>query len=170
MAIDKIVFDSPAARWEEALPLGNGRLGTMIFGSPDREKIQLNEDSIWSGAFRDRNNPGSLAALPFVRRLLDEGRIPEAEELCLESFSGIPQNQRVYQTAGDLRIKPQKPCTAAAVLSAITTPTSGATQPPGITGYPLHIGRWGRRGFLCIFGNITSIPRTDNFLKSIFIC
>jgi alpha-L-fucosidase 2 len=104
MAPDRIVFDSPASRWEEALPLGNGRLGAMIFGSPDREKIQLNEDSIWSGPFRDRNNPASLAALPRIRRLLDEGRIPEAEELCLESLSGVPQTHRVYQSAGDLRI------------------------------------------------------------------
>jgi len=104
MAADKLVFDNPASRWEEALPLGNGRLGAMIFGSPDREKIQLNEDSIWSGTFRGRNNPAALAALPSVRRLLDEGRGPEAEELCLESLSGIPQTQRVYQTAGDLLI------------------------------------------------------------------
>ena len=101
---DKIIFDSPASRWEEALSLGNGRLGAMIFGSPDREKIQLNEDSIWSGLFRDRNNPASLAALPQIRRLLDEGRIREAEELCLESLSGVPQAHRVYQTAGDLLI------------------------------------------------------------------
>jgi len=104
MAADRIVFDRPAEKWEEALPLGNGRLGAMIFGSPDREKIQLNEDSIWSGPFRDRNNPASLAALPLIRRLLDEGRNIEAEDLCIESLSGIPQTQRVYQTAGDLLI------------------------------------------------------------------
>jgi alpha-L-fucosidase 2 len=76
----------------------------MIFGSPDREKIQLNEDSVWSGPFRDRNNPASLAALPSVRRLLDEDRNLEAEELCLESLSGVPHTQSVYQTAGDLLI------------------------------------------------------------------
>ena len=76
----------------------------MIFGSPDREKIQLNEDSIWSGAFRDRNNPAAQAALPAIRRLLGEGRVREAEELCLECFSGVPPAQRVYQTAGELQI------------------------------------------------------------------
>nr|AGS51677.1 putative large secreted protein [uncultured bacterium contig00026] len=101
---DSLIFDSPAERWEEALPLGNGRLGAMIFGSPGREKLQLNEDSIWSGAYRDRNNPAAKAALPEIRRLLNEGRISEAEELCLEALSGIPPAQRVYQTAGELLI------------------------------------------------------------------
>ena len=99
-----IKFDSPAQRWEEALPLGNGRLGAMIFGSPDREKIQLNEDSIWSGGYRDRNNPAAKENLPQIRKLLKEGRAVEAEELCLESISGTPSSQRVYQTAGELQI------------------------------------------------------------------
>ncbi|MCL2269857.1 MAG: glycoside hydrolase family 95 protein [Treponema sp.] len=99
-----LIFDSPATGWEEALPLGNGRMGAMIFGSPDREKIQLNEDSIWSGPYRDRNNPAAQEALPVIRRLLSDGRIQEAEELCLECFSGIPPAQRVYQTAGELQI------------------------------------------------------------------
>jgi len=99
-----IVFNAPAVKWEEALPLGNGRLGAMIFGSPDRERIQLNEDSIWSGQYRDRNNPAAKETLAVVRRLLDEGRAGEAEELCLESFSGVPPTQRVYQSAGELRI------------------------------------------------------------------
>jgi len=104
METNIIDFDSPAAKWEEALPLGNGRLGAMIFGSPDRERIQLNEDSIWSGQFRGRTNPAAKEALGVVRRLLDEGRVGEAEELCLESFSGVPPAQRVYQSAGELWI------------------------------------------------------------------
>jgi len=104
METDKIVFTAPAVLWEEALPLGNGRLGAMVFGSPDRERIQLNEDSIWSGLSRDRNNPAAKDALAQVRRFIDEKRFREAEELCLESFSGIPQTQRVYQSAGDLLI------------------------------------------------------------------
>ena len=104
MAANIISFNSPASRWEEALPLGNGRLGAMVSGSPDRERIQLNEDSIWSGNFRDRNNPSARNALPKVRQLLDEGRAAEAEEICLESFSGMPQIQRLYQTAGEIQI------------------------------------------------------------------
>jgi len=104
METDRIVFNSPAANWEEALPLGNGRLGAMVFGSPDRERIQLNEESIWSGQHRDRNNPAAKEALVQVRRLIDEKRFREAEELCLESFSGVPQTQRVYQSAGELLV------------------------------------------------------------------
>jgi len=76
----------------------------MIFGSPDRERIQLNEDSVWSGSYRDRNNPAAKNALSRVRQLVDKGLIREAEELCLENFSGIPPFQRVYQTAGELQI------------------------------------------------------------------
>jgi len=104
MNTGRIIFNTPAAKWEEALPLGNGRLGAMIFGVPDREKIQLNEDSIWSGVYRDRNNPAAKEALAEVRRLLDEGHPAEAEELCIECFSGIPAAQRVYQSAGELQI------------------------------------------------------------------
>ncbi len=104
METEKIVFTGPAAHWEEALPLGNGRLGAMVFGSPDRERIQLNEESIWSGLYRDRNNPAAKDSLAQVRRFIDEKRFREAEELCLESFSAIPQNQRVYQSAGDLLV------------------------------------------------------------------
>ena len=98
-------FDLPAQKWEEALPLGNGRLGAMVFGFQDCEKIQLNEDSIWSGQFYDRNNPAAKDALPAIRRLLDEGSHAAAEELCLEAFSGIPHFQSVYQTAGELQIR-----------------------------------------------------------------
>ncbi|MDR3020643.1 MAG: glycoside hydrolase family 95 protein [Treponema sp.] len=101
---NKLNFPSPAKQWEEALPLGNGRLGAMVYGIPGREKIQLNEDSIWSGNYHKRNNPAAKDALPEVRRLLSEGKAREAEELCLESFSGIPPSQRVYQTAGELQI------------------------------------------------------------------
>jgi len=104
METDRIIFNSPAACWEEALPLGNGRLGAMVFGSPDRERIQLNEDSIWSGLSRDRNNPAAKEALTQVRHLIEQKRFREAEELCLESFSGVPQTQRVYQSAGDLLV------------------------------------------------------------------
>ena len=57
-------YEQPASDWNEALPLGNGRLGMMVFGLPGFEKLQINEDSIWSGFFRDRNNPEAKDALP----------------------------------------------------------------------------------------------------------
>jgi len=67
--------------WNEALPLGNGFLGAMVFGNTDTEIIQLNEDSIWYGEFRDRNNPDALKNLEKIRQLLKDGKIAEAEEL-----------------------------------------------------------------------------------------
>ncbi len=97
-------YRKPAVEWSEALPLGNGRIGAMVFGQPGHEVIQLNEESVWSGPFRDRNNRSCRAALPEIRRLLDSGHIQEAQELAYESMTGCPSQQSVYQTAGELHI------------------------------------------------------------------
>lgn len=94
-------YRQPARVWEEALPCGNGRLGCMVFGHPTEERVQLNEESLWSGPPMDRLNPDSKAALPRVRRLLREGRVQEAEQLGLQALSGTPENARAYQTLGD---------------------------------------------------------------------
>lgn len=94
-------YRQPARVWEEALPCGNGRLGCMVFGHPTEERVQLNEESLWSGPPMDRLNPDSKAALPRVRRLLREGRVQEAEQLALQALSGTPENARAYQTLGD---------------------------------------------------------------------
>ncbi len=97
-------YKKPAGRWEEALPLGNGRLGGMIFGSPASEHIQLNEDSVWYGGYRDRNNPDAKEALPIIRKLIFDGKISEAEKLIRYAMSGVPQSQGPYQSLGDLWI------------------------------------------------------------------
>ncbi len=95
-------YRHPAAKWEDALPLGNGRLGAMVFGGIQRERIQLNEDTIWNGRKRDRMNPGALKALPEVRRFLFEGKPIEATKLADEQLMGIPNRQPPYQPLGDL--------------------------------------------------------------------
>ncbi len=95
-------YKKPASVWEEALPLGNGRLGAMVYGSVETEHIQLNEDSVWYGGFVDRNNPDALKSLPKIRELILNGQIPEAEQLMLYALSGTPQSQRPYQSLGDL--------------------------------------------------------------------
>lgn len=100
----KIWFSKPASEWNEALPLGNGRLGAMVYGGIHKEIIQLNEDSLWSGFHRDRNNRDALAHIDEIRSLIDEGRIEEAQELAFTSLSGTPPNQTVYQTAGELHL------------------------------------------------------------------
>lgn len=98
----KLWYKKPAASWDEALPIGNGRLGGMVFGKIKKEQIQLNEDSVWYGEPIDRNNPDALKNLPKIRRLLAEGRIREAEKLAAMALSGVPESQRPYQTMGDL--------------------------------------------------------------------
>ena len=76
----KIWLAHPAEEWENALPVGNGRLGAMIFGGIENERIQLNEESVWAGRKLDYHNPQSLEGLKEVRRLLFEGRFVEAEK------------------------------------------------------------------------------------------
>ncbi len=97
-------YTKPAENWDEALPVGNGRLGGMIFGRVNEELIQLNEDSIWSGGFRKRNNPKAYANLEKMRKLIRDGKTTEAENLCAEAFYGTNENQRHYQPLGDLHI------------------------------------------------------------------
>ena len=88
--------------WTEALPVGNGRLGGMVFGGIQRERIQLNEESLWSGGFRDRGNPNAKKKLERIRSLLKEEKVEEAEDLARYALSGLPEFQRTYQTLGDL--------------------------------------------------------------------
>ena len=99
---NKLLYYKPAQDWNESLPIGNGRLGGMVFGNIKNEKIQLNEDSVWYGGPRDRNNPDALGYLPEVRRLLSEGRLKEAETLAALTLPGTPEDQRHYEPLGDL--------------------------------------------------------------------
>lgn len=99
-----ILFKEPPSTWEQYIPLGNGRLGVMLAAKPANEKLQLNEESVWSGGPIDRFNPDTRGNLEKVRTLINEGRIQEAQELTFEAFSGTPLGERVYQTAGDFNI------------------------------------------------------------------
>src|SRR6266404_5151359 len=74
----RLWYRQPAAAWNEALPIGNGRLAAMVFGGVETERIQLNEETIWAGEKRDRNNPEGARSLPEVRRLLFAGKLKEA--------------------------------------------------------------------------------------------
>ena len=100
----KLHFNQPAATWPDALPVGNGRLGAMVFGNPSLERIQLNEESIWDGERRDRDNPRAGAAVPKIRELLFAGKIAEAEALALSDMMSIPRRMPCYQTLGDLHL------------------------------------------------------------------
>ena len=108
-------FDSPATKFTQALPLGNGRLGVMVFGGVDEEKLILNESSLWSGSPQDADRPDAANYLPEIRRLLLEGKNAEAEKLVYEHFtckgpgSGFANGKDIrygsYQTLGSLRIR-----------------------------------------------------------------
>lgn len=101
----KLWYSRPAGTWNEALPVGNGRLGAMIFGRTNEERIQLNEDSVWSGGPMDRNNPDAPRHLPEVRRLLAEGRLTEGQRLAAMALTGTPESQRHYEPLGDLMLE-----------------------------------------------------------------
>ena len=81
-------YEKPAEDFDHALPVGNGRIGAMIFGGAADEVLKLNEDSIWSGGKRNRNNPDAREGLEEVRKLLKEERIPEAEKVAFEKNAG----------------------------------------------------------------------------------
>jgi alpha-L-fucosidase 2 len=98
-------YGQPAAQWVEALPIGNGRIGAMVFGGVERERLQLNEDTLWDGYKRDPNNPAALEALPEVRRLLFEGKNLEATALAGRTMMGIPSGVKSYQSLGDLGLE-----------------------------------------------------------------
>jgi alpha-L-fucosidase 2 len=97
-------FAQPAATWADALPVGNGRLGAMVFGHPALDRVQLNEESIWDGELRDRNNPRAGAAVAKIRELLFAGKIAEAEQMALTDMLSIPRRMPCYQTLGDLHL------------------------------------------------------------------
>ena len=95
-------YQKPAQEWTDALPVGNGRLGAMVFGSVQRERIQLNEETLWDGGPRDTNNPKALEALPKVQQLLFDDENEEATQLAGETMLGVPERIKSYQSLGDL--------------------------------------------------------------------
>ena len=92
------------AEWVRALPVGNGRLGAMVFGGVVHERLQLNEDTLWAGRPYDPVNPEAKEALPEVRRLLAARRYTDAARLTSEKVMAKPLAQMPYQTVGDLML------------------------------------------------------------------
>ena len=101
----ELFFKQPARVWEEALPVGNGRIGAMSFGGISRETIQLNEDTLWSGGPYDPSSPDALEALPIVRDLIWQGKYMEAQTLANEKMMAKPIRQMSYNTVGNLLIE-----------------------------------------------------------------
>src|SRR5437867_3961936 len=95
-------YRQPATKWNEAMPMGNGRIGAMVFGGIQKERIALNESSFWSGRPHDYDNPEALKYFPQIRDLIFAGKFQEAEKMADEHFYGIPTAQQAFQPLGDL--------------------------------------------------------------------
>ncbi|MGP8225593.1 MAG: glycosyl hydrolase family 95 catalytic domain-containing protein [Terracidiphilus sp.] len=100
----KLWYEKPAAQWVEALPVGNGRLGAMVFGGTEDERIQLNEGTLWAGGPYDPSSPEALEALPEARRLIFEGKYREADDLIGRKMMARPLQQMQYEPVGDLKL------------------------------------------------------------------
>ncbi len=99
-----ICSKSPAQNWDQAFPVGNGRLGAMVWGNPAHEVIQLNEESVWSSPFIDRNNPSCRKSLSKINAFVKEGRNAEVQDLLHTCFNPVVKNHAMYQTAGEFHI------------------------------------------------------------------
>lgn len=99
---ERLFYLQPAQRWNEALPIGNGRLGAMVFGGVAQERLQLNEDTLWAGSPYTPDNPDAPGALPEVRALIDAGKFVEADALIAERMMAKPVRQMPYGSMGDL--------------------------------------------------------------------
>jgi alpha-L-fucosidase 2 len=97
-------YRQPAAKWVEALPIGNGRLGAMVFGGTSQERIQFNEDTLWTGSPHEYQHEGAFQHLATIRQLLFDGKQREAENLAGKEFMSVPLGQKAYQPFGDLRL------------------------------------------------------------------
>ncbi|HEV8443160.1 MAG TPA: glycoside hydrolase family 95 protein [Steroidobacteraceae bacterium] len=100
----KLWYQQAAAEWTEALPIGNGRIGAMVFGGVARERLQLNDDTLYAGGPYDPTNPDALYVLPRVRSLIAEGKYREAQALANERMMAQPLRMPSYQTVGDLML------------------------------------------------------------------
>ena len=97
-------YHTPANNWHDAMPLGNGSLGAMVYGHTGVERIALNDDSLWYGTLMDRNNPSLKDKLPEIRRLVLNGDMYHAEELILQYMAGTPGCMRHYAPLGTLNL------------------------------------------------------------------
>lgn len=103
-------YDKPADKWVQALPVGNGRLGAMIFGQPAKERFQLNDITVWSGGPQpDADRKDACKSLPELRKLIRDGKYTEAEKFANAHFNGPEPYDASCQTLGDLTFEFQLP-------------------------------------------------------------
>ena len=98
-------YNQPAVLWTDALPVGNGQMGAMIFGGAAHERIQFNQHTVWTGEPHDYAHKGAAQSLAKIRELLWAGKQKEAEDLAMREFMSEPLHQKAYQAFGDLSIE-----------------------------------------------------------------
>lgn len=98
-------YRQPASVWTEALPIGNGRMGAMVFGNPNNEILQLNEESVWAGSKFNNNNPGAQSHLKEIQEMIFRGDYAKAMEWSNKYLVGTPPRVRSYQPLGNLHIQ-----------------------------------------------------------------
>ncbi|MDR1146143.1 MAG: glycoside hydrolase family 95 protein [Verrucomicrobiales bacterium] len=114
----RLWYRQPAgADWNRALPIGSGRLGAMIYGNVRQERLQLNEDSVWSGGPRQRENPDTLRLLPELRRLISAGSLSAAHKLAADALAGVPDIMRFYEPLADVTLFMEHPAATDAELA-----------------------------------------------------
>ncbi|CAA6676319.1 putative large secreted protein [Lentimonas sp. CC4] len=95
-------YDAPAVEWTDALPVGNGSMGAMVYGGVETERLQFNHDTLWAGGPHSYSRKAASESLPQIRALLFEGKQKEAEKLAMQTFMSDPLGQAPYQPFGDL--------------------------------------------------------------------
>lgn len=128
----RLWYRQPAVEWEEALPIGNGRLGAMVYGGVDGEQLQFNEESMWYGGAVNRINPDFAQNLPKIREYIEKGEIGRAERLMDIAMSGCPDSMHPYQTLGTVSFIYEN-------MADLTPKKNGKlgklTAPAGVKGY-----------------------------------
>ena len=133
-------YRQPANLWVEALPVGNGHLGAMVFGRIAHERIQFNEQTVWNGEPHDYAHHGAYQHLAQIRQLLFEGKQKDAEDLAMREFMSVPLRQKAYQAFGDLLLdfpplpKLKWPATGGLSISTRRLPPSSTLRGASHTG------------------------------------
>src|ERR1044071_8387790 len=101
----KLWYKQPSGQtWENALPIGNGRIGAMVYGNVEKETFQLNEHTVWSGSPNRNDSYDALAALPEIRQLIFDGKQKEAEQLANKFIMAKKSQGQMFQPAGSLHL------------------------------------------------------------------
>jgi alpha-L-fucosidase 2 len=149
MMNSQLLFDQPSLRFNEGLPIGNGRLGAVVTGGLPEKHLLLNEETVWYGGPRDRNNPDAIRYIGQIRELMRAGSVREAQRLAVMALTGVPESQRHYATLGMVVLDLFHDGTVEDYQRMLDFDTAVVTERYRIAGSGLCLARWGRCGCTC---------------------